>query len=252
MSAQQRMASAIFAVGLSIACHVVAGLSPRTDELRRLEASMSVDDALQRLNGELPSEIATLVGGWHLDSAKSKKLNIIALQKSSTQDYDRKGASDKKTVDEARQKMNGMIEETQEKLDKREVQCEADIKISMAVIEETSSDMSLYQAQNTKAKEDHLRAEGTINSLGTTRTKLDDELKQSEITCTNQIQNLNAEIAVMINDSIILQKILGMIDCPKTTSLVQCNDTRVMLRCSSSQRCATRCRSFNRIRSRVS
>merc|ERR1719238_1301340 len=91
------------------------------------------------------------------------------------------------------------------------------------ILNETALDIALYRAQMTQAQGDHLRAQGSISTLDTTATRLDDERTQAMAVCAEQISQLEIEIDIMVNDSIILQRILGMIDCPKS-SFIQCND----------------------------
>jgi hypothetical protein len=221
------MAPAVLAAPFLVFC-LASGLSPIKEELRQMQASMSLDHALEQLDGRLPSNVAALVSRWRGEDAahEAKKLNILAVGKSVGNSSGRKNLLDKKGVESARIKLNEMLEDTQEKLDKESVECEATIWNQKALMEETSADMKLYDSQNTKAGEDHLRATSTINNLDTTSTKLEDELTSSKAQCAESIEQLTGEIAIMVNDSIVLQRILGMIDCPEKTALVQCNDTQ--------------------------
>ena len=67
-------------------------------------------------------------------------------------------------------------------------------------------------------------AEFAINSLETTRSKVKEELEESETDCNMVLNNLRNEIEIMVNDSAILTKIVEMVDCPKA-SFLQCRDS---------------------------
>ena len=197
----------------------VAFLTPSTDqEIQRLEAKMSVDDALHKLNGTLHPQVLTLVQAWRSGGTKPKTKKVMLASA-------HKSVMDKKNVEEARLKLNEMVEDTTEKWDMEAVECEASIRNQKALVEETAADMSLYNTQNTQARGDHLRATQNINTLSSTSDKVKNELVESRESCVEQIAQLKAEIAVMMNDSIILQKIVAMIECPKAAGLVQCQDT---------------------------
>merc|ERR1719183_2230295 len=187
-----------------------------------MEAAMSVPDAVKWLGDlhvKLPPQVATLVELNFAGTARKSK--FLQLSRQGLR-HDEK--SNKKGIDDARKKINGMIEEVNENLDKEWVRCTSTISNNEDVLNETALDIALYRAQMTQASGDHLRAQGSITTLDTTATRLDDERTQAMAVCTEQIEQLESEIAIMVNDSIILQRILGMIDCPKS-ALIQCNDT---------------------------
>merc|ERR1719409_23392 len=184
---------------------------------------MSVLDALKQLGDKLPLPIATLVElNVEKNSSKSTARKSKFLQLSGQGLHNEK--ADKKGIDDARKKMTTMIEDVQENLDKEWVRCTSTISNEEDILNETALDIALYRAQMTTAQGDHLRAQGSITTLDTTATRLDDERTQAMAICAEQISQLELEIEIMVNDSIILQRILGMIDCPKS-SFIQCNDT---------------------------
>ena len=131
---------------------------------------------------------------------------------------------EKKNVQEARRKLNEMVEQTQEKLDREEITCSTSIRNQFAVLGETGSDMAMYASQATQAGGDHIKAEFAINSLETTRSKVKEELEESQTDCDMVLNNLRNEIEIMVNDSAILTKIVEMVDCPKA-SFLQCRDS---------------------------
>jgi len=183
---------------------------------------MSVGEALHQLDGKLPLQVVSLVEARRGEGAARKDMTFLETAGRGI----RKSGVDKRNVEEAREKLNEMVEAAQEKWDREAVECEASIRNQKAVREETGEDMSLYRSQNTQAKSDHLRAAGAINTLETTSTKLEFELSQSRASCDEQISQLKGEIAIMVNDSIILQRIVAMTECPKKASFVQCNDSQ--------------------------
>jgi len=217
MPAQQRMARTVLAIVLSLA-HAVVATTPGG----RTASTMSVDDALLRLSGKLSPQIVELVRGGREQRASRKTGSFLGMSVRGVTG----AVVDKKNVEFAREMLNKMMEETQEKYDREDVSCEATIHNEEVVIEETSLDISQYNSQATAAKGDHIRAETAMNQLSATSGKLEVELAQSRTDCRDEIAALKGEIAIMNNDSAVLQRIVGMIKCPKKAGFVQCNDSQ--------------------------
>jgi hypothetical protein len=133
------------------------------------------------------------------------------------------GTVDKRNVQEAREMLNAMVEETQEKLDREEVQCEESIRNQNEILEETRTDMALYNFQATEAAGDAVRASTSISSLQGTLGKSREELAGSRADCARTEALLKDQIEIMKNDSAILQKIVEMVKCPDA-SFLQCRD----------------------------
>jgi len=183
--------------------------------------TMSMEDALHMMKGKLPHQVATLMQG--LRQKKAARKAKVFLETDAARGMG-KGTVDKRNVQEARRKLNEMVEQTEEKLDREKIICRASKKNQRAVLDETGSDMALYGSQATQAGGDHVMAEFAINSLETTRSKVKEELAESQEDCKMVLNNLRNEIEIMVNDSAILTKIVEMVDCPKA-SFLQCRDS---------------------------
>jgi len=183
--------------------------------------TMSMEGALDVLKGKLPDQVATLMQGLRHKKASRKAKGFLetdAVRGKSNETVE------KKNVQEARRKLNEMVEQTQEKLDREEITCGSSIHNQFLVLTQTGQDMALYASQATQAGGDHVMAEFAINSLETTRSKVKEELEESETDCNMVLNNLRNEIEIMVNDSAILTKIVEMVDCPKA-SFLQCRDS---------------------------
>merc|ERR1719183_746429 len=138
------------------------------EEMSRRVASMSVGDAFKQLDGKLPLQVVTLVEGVRGNEAQGTG----AFLQTAGHGF-RKGTMNKKTVESARLKMNEMIEDVQENLDKECVRCSSTIYNEEEILNETALDIALYRAQNTQADSDHIRAQGSISTLDSTVERLE-------------------------------------------------------------------------------
>jgi hypothetical protein len=184
--------------------------------------TMSTEDALQRLNGQLNHQVVALMHGLHHQKKKAPKtMSFLEVRSGRVS----KQSMEAKNVDEAREKLNGMVEATQEKLDKEVIKCEATIRNQKAVLEETRVDIALYSSQSTQAAGDHVRASGSMSDLEASRSIATDELTSSKQDCALQIHDLKVELDVMLNDSAVLQNLVETVACPKA-SFLQCRDAQ--------------------------
>jgi len=184
--------------------------------------TMSTEDALHRLSGKLGQQVVTLMHGLRQQKkAARKSMSFLEMRSGRVS----KKAAETKNVDEARIKLNEMVEATQEKLDREVSKCEATIRNQKAVVEQTRVDIAIYSSQSTQADGDHVRANGQITSLDSARSTSKDELDKSKQDCALQINDLKMELDVMSNDSAILQKIVETVACPKA-SFLQCRDAQ--------------------------
>jgi len=154
------MVRPILTLGFVLAC--VAGATSYTTQ------TMSMEDALHKLHGKLPHRVLALMQTLRRQKAKSQNIGFLSATGKRGMNT---GTVDKRNVQEAREMLNAMVEETQEKLDREEVQCEESIRNQNEILEETRTDMALYNFQATQARRDGVRPETSNSSLQETLGK---------------------------------------------------------------------------------
>jgi len=201
-------------MGFVLAC--VAGAIAHTNR------TMSLGDALYQLQGKLPHPVAALMQGLRRQRATRKNIAFLGTL---TGRGANEGTVNKKNVQEAREMLNEMMEQTQEKLDREDISCKEQLANQRATLDETRVDIALYNSQATQAGADSVRAGYSISSLQATLGKSREELAASTADCDKTEMELKEQIEIMVNDSAILQKIVEMVECPKA-SFLQCRDAQ--------------------------
>jgi len=113
-------------------------------------------------------------------------------------------------VDKAKNMLNEMIEEVQEKYD-LELQkcCEYDESQSY-LMEEARQDISMFNAEAAEARMQVLEAQAHIQVCETKLPELNDALEVHNTQCAEEIASLRAQLKIVTEDLSVMKTILGM------------------------------------------
>jgi len=164
---------------------------------------MSTADALKRLDGQLPDEVAALV---HKASEKKTK-----KERSKSQ-----GEFSEESLAKARGILNGMVESAQDELDAKVIECKEFESRNRGTFDQVRTDLSRLGEQI--ADLERLRTEAN-QGISTKIAEIDDDtaLLEDETEEYKRIKLQDeAEMTVRQNDLAVVQFILEITKCPDT------------------------------------
>merc|ERR1719191_1490363 len=131
-------------------------------------------------------------------------------------------------VDKAKNMLNEMIEEVQEKYDLELQKCCDYDEMQSTLIEEARQDISMFNAEAAEARSEVLQAESVISMCEIKLPELNDALDIHNRECHEQITELNRLLKIVLEDIKVMEMILGMTSCKSTKSmflLQRCEDS---------------------------
>lgn len=213
------------------AAEEVAALGTRL-RMDTLKANMTVDEALRSLP-VVPEPLAALLAASfgqgkvkanRSSSNSSNQANQTSLrgaQASSSRAAQNATTAD---VEEARERINRLIEEKTAAMDVEKIRCESELRRRGKVLAETAADASDFAAQTSLSRADVMRARQNIEDLKVTEEHISEELKTHTDSCMSRIFSITMSIEAMQNDSAIVGGILQSTSCAGTPGglLIQC------------------------------
>jgi hypothetical protein len=127
-------------------------------------------------------------------------------------------------VDKAKNMLNEMIEEVQEKYDLELQKCCEYDELQSYLMEEARQDISMYNAEAAEARMEVLEAQAHIQVCETKLPELNDALEVHNTQCEEEIASLRAQLKIVEEDLSVMKTILGMTDCDKSLFLLSCED----------------------------
>jgi len=127
-------------------------------------------------------------------------------------------------VDKAKEMLNEMIEEVQEKYDLELQKCCAYDESQSILIEESRQDISMFNAEAAEARKEVLDAQAQISMCETKLPQLAEALVSHNHECQAEMTELRALLKIVNADLTVMSSILQMTDCAKPVALISCVD----------------------------
>jgi len=187
--------------------------------LASMRSNMSLASALQILREQTSGkpELMTLVQEAFQNKVSAKR-SLSQLRAGSAP----KGYSG---VDKAKNMLNEMIEEVQEKYDLELQKCCDYDEMQSYLMEEARQDISQFNAEAAEARMEVLEAQAHIQVCETKLPELNDALEVHNTQCEEEITSLRAQLKIVEEDLSVMKIILGMTDCDKSLFLLSCVDS---------------------------
>merc|ERR1740117_897915 len=128
-------------------------------------------------------------------------------------------------VDKAKNMLNEMIEEVQEKYDLELQKCCDYDEMQSYLMEEARQDISQFNAEAAEARMEVLEAQAHIQVCETKLPELNDALEVHNMQCEEEITSLRAQLKIVEEDLSVMKIILCMTDCDKSLFLLRCVDS---------------------------
>jgi hypothetical protein len=187
--------------------------------LASLRSNITLSSALQILSEKSTGKPAVMaLVQLALHGKASAKRSSSQLRAGSTP------ATGYSGVDKAKNMLNEMIEEVQEKYDLELQKCCEYDELQSYLMEEARQDISMFNAEAAEARMQVLEAQAHIQVCETKLPELNDALEVHNTQCAEEIASLRAQLKIVTEDLSVMKTILGMTDCDKSLFLLSCKD----------------------------